>query len=105
MKYKIALLLALIVAQPLLAKVQNTYYKVQRLYVWTDGVGQIWVEEGGEHTCSDQKYPRRYLLHNDAIRYEQKFSLLLSARVTGEGVKMTYTCDSSGLPYIDAIRL
>jgi len=103
MKKITIILLALISIQTVLALSQNGYYKVNRLYVWTNGDAHVWVEKSGAHTCSDQTYPTRYLLHPDAKRYEQKFSLLLSSRVTREGVSMNYTC-KNGKPYIDAIR-
>ena len=109
MKHKIIVFLAIALSQiafssSIFALNQNGYHEVKRLYVWTNGTAHVWVTNAGKHNCSDQRYPTRYLLHPTATGYDYKFTLLLTARSTGEGVSMNYTCNQNGLPYIDAIR-
>lgn len=83
----------------------DAYYKVVRLYSWESGWVHLWLESGGEHICEDQTYPRRYLMkRGDTLEFDQKFSLLLAARMSGEGVKLTYHCVGDS-PIIGSIRL
>ncbi|WP_444941372.1 hypothetical protein ACJJI3_02375 [Microbulbifer sp. ZKSA004] len=84
----------------------NDYYKVEHVYSWKSGEVHVWLEKnGGEHLCADQTYPTRYLMSRESVvEFDQKFSLLLTAKTTGQGVKMEYTCDETNRPWIDSIR-
>ena len=108
MKHKIIVFLAITLSQiafssSIFALNQIGYHEVKRLYVWTNGEAHVWVTNAGKQTCSDQTYPTRYILKVGAKGFDHKFSLLLSARSTGEGVSMNYSC-INGKPYINAIR-
>ena len=102
---KLIILLFCFFATNAFALDNNTYYKVNHVYSWVNGEAHIWLENGGEHVCSDQTYVRRYLMSRaTATEFDQKFSLLLAAKTSGQPVKLKYTCDSSNRPFIDAIR-
>lgn len=84
----------------------DKYYKVLHLYSWTNGEAHVWLDKnGGEHACPNQKYSTRYLIsRQNSKEFDQKFSLLLAAKTSGQPVKMEYTCDKNGVPWISAIR-
>ena len=103
MKYLCFLLLTFFTSHSALAVSQGGYFKVTRLYVWTSGDIHLWVDKAGSHTCSEQRWPNRYLLYRDAAGFDAKYSLLLSARIAEGKVNMEYTC-KNGHPYIQAIR-
>ena len=81
----------------------DQYYKVDHVYSWTDGKIQVWLEDAGAHSCSDQTYSDRYLMGDTTIGFDEKVSLLIAAKVSGQPVKLRYTC-INGLPYVDAVR-
>ena len=84
----------------------DDYYKVRHVYSWEGGNVHLWLEKnGGEHECSDQTYTTRYLMSREkSDEFDQKFTLLVAARTTGEGVRLEYSCDENGLPWIDSVR-
>ncbi|PSU14681.1 hypothetical protein C9J03_00970 [Photobacterium gaetbulicola] len=84
----------------------DNYYKIRHIYSWSNGSVHVWLESnGGEHKCNDKTYTTRYLMsRNTTLEFDQKFSILLSAKTSGQPVKLRYECDSLGLPYIKAVR-
>lgn len=103
MKQLFIFILALLTCSSASAVSQGGYYTVTRLYVWTNGDAHLWVDKAGSHKCTDKRYANRYLLAQDAPRFDAKFALLLSARVSEGKVNMEYDC-RNGIPYIKAIR-
>ena len=101
---KKVIFLVFILFSPLSHSLDNSsYYKVVHVYSWTDGYGHIWLESTGAHECLDQTYKARYLLRPTDPGFNEKFSILLSAKVSGQPVKLKYECEND-IPFIKAVR-
>ena len=85
---------------------QPGWHTIQRVYSWSDGHVQIWMTPGEVvHSCTETSYPRRYILRSDEPGFSEKFSILLSAQVSKQRVRLRYSCGSNGVPYIRAVRM
>ena len=85
---------------------QPGWHTIQRIYSWTDGHVQIWMTPGEVvHSCTETSYPRRYIMRSDVLGFNEKLSILLSAQVSKQRVRLRYSCGSNGVPYIQAVRM
>ena len=100
------LLISLFISATAHALDNDRYYKVDHVYSWKNGEAHVWLErKGGDHACKDKTYPNRYLMSRDTVtEFDQKFSLILSAKVSGQPVKFQYYCDSSDRAFISSVR-
>ncbi len=98
----------------------NEFLKVERVDSWIGGDVYVWLDQASDHQCTEEKnWPNRYMIRMDSIvseedkpatlakntiEFNQKYSMILAAKTSGQLVKFKYDCDGINAPRITAIR-
>ena len=94
-------------------------WKVERIDSWVDGHIYVWLDKDSAHLCTEElNHPNRYMMLldlnptgasdivnvNRVTEFNQKVSIFLAAKVSGQLVRLKYECNGTSAPQITAIR-
>lgn len=77
------------------------YILVKEMRVWDSRI-DVYLESAESHKCGGSSYQRRFVLKPDEKRH---FRALVAALFSGKQVQLYYSCDSSALPWINAVLI
>jgi len=80
----------------------TNYSQIRKMNSWTDGVIGVWLTDV-EHECSHSD-TKRYRMLTTIKGFDEKFSLLIVAKLSGQKVSFKYNCGDDGVPLITGVR-
>jgi len=84
--------------------------KIERITSWSNGVIEVWLFDATtvQHNCIGAGFPNRFFLDAATVtnpaEFDQKISMLITAKASNTDVDLGYVCQADGWPDITIVR-